>query len=288
MAKVIDGKKIALEMQVAVKEELEALRPLSGSGPKLVSVMAGREKDAILYVRVQKKTADSMGIAFDICELDETIGQEGLIKKIEGLNRDDTVTAIIVQHPLPAGIDHDRVISAIRPEKDAEGIHPCNLGRIFRREADIIPCTSGAVMKILKAEGVDLYGRDVVIIGHSAVVGKPLSLMMLNKTATTTVCHIGTAEKGDITGYTQKADILVVAVGKAGMVKGDWIKEGAVVIDVGINNTDGGVVGDVDFDGALKKASMVTPVPGGVGPVTVSILMRNVSRLYGMSREEKI
>jgi len=282
MIEVIDGRKIALEMQRSIKEKVEALESLSGQRPKLVSIMAGREKEAELYVRVQKRTADSMGMAFDTCELDDNISQEEFIQKIEGLNRSETVTAMIVQHPLPEGLDYDKVISAIRPEKDAEGIHPYNLGRIFRRDAYIVPCTPGAVMRILRVKGIDLYGKDVVILGHSAIVGKPLSLMMLNETATTAVCHIGTAEKGNITEYTRKADILVVAVGKPEMVKGDWIKKGAVVIDVGINNVAGKIVGDVDFGEVSEKASVITPVPGGVGPVTVSVLMRNVLRAYGV------
>ena len=248
--------------------------------PKLVSVSVGRSGDAEIYVNMQRKAADFTGIEFSTLELEPSISQRELAGQIEKLNADRTVSAIIVQKPLPGGIDHSAVAASIAPDKDAEGIHPLNLGRIFRRQADIVPCTPGAVMKILSERGVDLYGREVVIIGHSAIVGKPLSMMMLNEMATTTVCHIGTHEKGDLISHIGKADVLVVAVGKAEMVKGAWIKPGAVVVDVGINKVAGGVVGDVEFDEAAEKASLITPVPGGVGPVTVSVLMRNVLRAY--------
>ncbi|MFC1548446.1 bifunctional 5,10-methylenetetrahydrofolate dehydrogenase/5,10-methenyltetrahydrofolate cyclohydrolase [Candidatus Omnitrophota bacterium] len=280
MAKTIDGKEIALAINEKVRENIKKLLPSAGHPPKLASITSGSSKDAEMYVNMQKKTAELVGIEFSSRELGSDVSNETLIAEIDKLNADDSVTAIIVQKPLPEGINHDSVVARIRPEKDAEGIHPFNLGKILRKEADIVPCTPGAIMKILRVENVDFYGKEVVIIGHSAIVGKPLSMMMLNEMATTTVCHIGTFEKGDLTAHARKADILIVAVGKAEMVKGDWIKDGAVVIDVGINKTDKGIVGDVDFSDVSKKAQIITPVPGGVGPVTVSILMRNVYRAY--------
>ena len=282
MAELIDGRKLAEEMRVNIKKKLDALRGFGEFPPKLVSITIGEVEDARLYAKVQEKAAQEIGVDFDVCELPSDVGQEDLLKTIAKLNADKTVTAIIIQQPFPDALEWDKIVSAIAPEKDAEGIHPWNLGKIFRRNANIVPCTPGAVMKILRSEEVDLYGKDVVIVGHSAIVGKPLSLMMMNESATTSVCHIGTAEKGDIISYTQKADILVVAVGKAGMVKKDWVKEGAIVIDVGINNVPGGIVGDVDFEDVFPKVSKITPVPGGVGPITVSILMRNVLRAYRM------
>jgi methylenetetrahydrofolate dehydrogenase (NADP+)/methenyltetrahydrofolate cyclohydrolase len=276
----IDGKAIAEKIERSVKEKLLPLASERGLKPKLVSLMAGKQKEAEIYVRQQKRLADAVGIEFEMRELDPDIDQSGLAEKIDLLNQDRSVTAVIVQKPLPESVDYDKVVSRIAPEKDAEGLHPYNLGKILRREADIVPCTPGAVMKILDEYDVDLYGKEVVIIGHSAIVGKPLSLMMLNETATTTVCHIGTAEKGDLAGHARKADILVVAVGKPEMVKGDWVKEGAIVIDVGINRVGDKIVGDVDFPEICKKASIITPVPGGVGPITVAILMRNVLRAF--------
>ena len=280
MAKVISAKEIAEVINLSVKEKISALCASRGRGPRLVSLSVGHNESARIYVNMQEKLAQRVGVEFSQEELDPGIDQDALIDRVRQLNSDERVTAIIVQQPLPEGIDHSHVVAAIVPEKDAEGLHPYNLGKILRREADIVPCTPGAIMKILNVEGVDLYGKEVVIIGHSAIVGKPLSLMMLNETATTTVCHIGTAEKGDILFHARRADVLVVAVGCARMVKGDWVKKGAVVIDVGINKVDGGIVGDVDMDAVSKKAAVVTPVPGGVGPITVSILMRNVLRAY--------
>ena len=280
MAKVIDGREIAHSINEKVKEGIKHLRPSAGVQPKLVSITAGQSKDAEIYVNMQKKAAELVGIEFVPRELGANITKEALREEIERLNTDSEVTAIIIQKPLPEGVDHDSLVAGIRPEKDAEGIHPYNLGKILRKEADIVPCTPGAVMKILRTEKVDLYGREVVIIGHSAIVGKPLSMMMLNEMATTTVCHIGTYEKGELAVHAKRADILIVAVGKAGLVGGDWVKEGAVVIDVGINKARGGIVCDVKFDEVSRKASIITPVPGGVGPVTVSILMRNVFRAY--------
>jgi len=286
MGGLIDGRKIANEIQRSVREKCLALKAADGKTPMLISLTVGNGKDSEIYVKAQEQAALATGIDFDVCKLENDVSQSTILDKIQALNMDDAVTAVIVQHPLPTKIDHHVVISSLTPEKDAEGIHPSNLGKIFRREADILPCTPGAVMKILNANNVGLFGKEVVIIGHSPIVGKPLSLMMLNETATTTVCHIGTAQKGDIKSHTSRADILVVAVGKPAFVKSDWIKEGAVVVDVGINNIEGKIVGDVDFDDVKKRASLITPVPGGVGPVTVSILMRNVLRAYKAQHDE--
>lgn len=278
MAKSVDGKEIARKINEKVKAEVRSLKGKIGRSPKLVSILVGKSEDAQIYVNMQKKAAQLVDIEFETRNLPENVSQEALEKEIASLNKDKKVTAIIVEKPLPEGFDYSKISATIAPEKDAEGLHPYNLGKILRREAEIVPCTPGAVMKILSVEEVDLYGKEVVIIGHSAIVGKPLSLMMLNETATTTVCHIGTYEKGDLKAHALRADILVVAVGKAEMVKADWVKEGAVVIDVGINKVDGGIVGDVDFKEVSKKARVISPVPGGVGPITVSILMRNVLR----------
>lgn len=279
-AKIIDGKRIALEMTDSVRCKIEELHRARGVKPKLVSISAGRSEGSDIYVNMQKRLAGEVGIEFSVLKLSDMSTQDDILNEIKKLNNDDSVTSIIVQKPLPDGVNHDKIVASIDPEKDAEGIHPFNLGRILRMEAQIVPCTPGAVMKVLTSRGVDLFGKEVVIIGHSAIVGKPLSLMMLNALATTTVCHIGTHEKGLLKEHSRRADILVVAVGKAGMVKGDWVKPGAVVIDVGINRVGDKIVGDVDFLEVADKVSLITPVPGGVGPVTVAILMRNVYRSY--------
>ena len=178
--------------------------------------------------------------------------------------------------PLPPQIDYKKISQFIVPEKDVEGMHPVNIGKIIFAKAKILPCTAAAVMELLKETGVDLYGREVVVVGHSEIVGKPLALLLLDRFATVTVCHIGTSKAQKLEEHVRKAEVLIVAVGKAGLIKGDWIKEGAIVIDVGINRVGDKIVGDVEFETAEKKASYITPVPGGVGPLTVTMLMRNL------------
>ncbi len=284
LAKIVDGKSIAGAMTDSVRVKIEELYKSSGVRPRLVSLSVGSSEGSDIYVNMQKRLAGEVGVEFEVRKLPDTFSQDDMLAEIKDLNRDEAVTSVIIQKPLPEGISHDRIVASLDPDKDAEGIHPMNLGKILRMEAKIVPCTPGAVMKVLTSEEVDLFGKEVVIIGHSAIVGKPLSLMMLNAFATTTVCHIGTYEKGLLEAHSRRADILVVAVGKAGMIKKDWVKPGAVVIDVGINRVGGRIVGDVDFSGVSEKASLITPVPGGVGPVTVAILMRNVYRSY--SRKE--
>ncbi|MCK5450308.1 MAG: bifunctional 5,10-methylenetetrahydrofolate dehydrogenase/5,10-methenyltetrahydrofolate cyclohydrolase [Candidatus Omnitrophica bacterium] len=279
MAEIINGKAIASKINEKVKSEIDKISA-SGGMIKLASLMVGKSKSSEIYVKMQRKTAELVGIEFVTSVLDEGVTQDEIIEAIEKLNAEETVTAIIVQNPLPEGIRHDKIISKISPGKDAEGLHPYNLGKILRREADILPCTPGAIMKMLRLQNIDLYGKEVVIIGDSPIVGKPLSLMMMNEMATTTVCNIATSERGDLSRHARGAEIIVVAVGKAEMVRGDWVSPGTIVIDVGINKTDKGIVGDVCFEEVLEKAAALTPVPGGVGPVTVSILMRNVLRAY--------
>lgn len=280
MAEIINGKQIADDINASTTKEISVLQESGKGRPKLVSLAVGSSEDSEIYVNAQKKAAEVVGIDYNVREVDARISNEDLINEIDKLNNDDTVTAIIVQRPLPDGLKQAEIISRILPEKDAEGIHPHNLGRLLTKEDGIVPCTPAAVMKILSFSDIALYGKEVVIIGHSPIVGKPLSLMMLNETATTTVCHIGTSREGDITSHARRADILVVAVGKPEMVKGDWVSEGTVVIDVGINRIRGKIVGDVNFSEVSQKAALITPVPGGVGPVTVSVLMQNVLRAY--------
>lgn len=287
MTEIIKGKDIALNINEKVSSTIDALYKQCTKRPKLVSLLVEGSKDAEIYVSMQKRCAEIVGIEFDSIILPTDIKEQILVEQINELNDREDVTSIIVQKPLPKGINHSRVISLISPEKDAEGLHPLNLGKILRQEAEIVPCTPGAVMKILDYKGVDLYGKEVVILNHSAIVGKPLSLMLLNKMATTTVCHIGTADKGNLKEHTRRADILIVAVGKPGLVTSDCVKEGAIVIDVGINKTENGITGDVSFDEVAPKTSIITPVPGGVGPVTVSILMRNILRAFAKQHSLK-
>jgi methylenetetrahydrofolate dehydrogenase (NADP+)/methenyltetrahydrofolate cyclohydrolase len=231
-------------------------------------------------VNAQKKAAELLGIGYELSVCPANMSQRDAERLINDLNKDNNVTAIILQLPVPKGIDARKLSGLIAPSKDAEGMHPQNLGKILLANYKIGPCTAMAVMELLESTKAKLYGKEAVIVGHSEIVGKPLSLMLLNKFATTTVCHIATGERGVLADHVRQAEILIVAVGKPGVVKGEWIKEGAIVIDVGINRVGDKIVGDVEFDVASQRASYITPVPGGVGPLTTTILMRNTVELF--------
>ncbi len=277
-AQLLEGKIIATKIKEGLKKEIATLK----SKPKLVSVQVGENPASALYIKSQKKAAENLGIEYVLETLDAKITQEALLKMIDGLNEDETVSGIIVQLPLPKGIDHRLVMSTIIAEKDAEGMHPQNLGRVLLGDAGLSPCTAQAAMELIESTGVKLYGKEAVVVGHSEIVGKPLSMLLLNKFVTTSVCHIATGERGVLPEHVKRAEILVVAVGKAELVKGAWIKEGAIVIDVGINRVGDKLVGDVEFEAAKERASFITPVPGGVGPLTVTMLMRNVVNAFKM------
>lgn len=275
-AQLLEGKTIAAKIKEGLKKEIESLK----QKPKLVSIQVGENPASAVYIKAQKKNAENLGIEYELKTLEIGVIQDILIEEIKGLNQDKGVSGIIVQLPLPKGIDHKLVMSAISPEKDAEGMHPENLGHVLLGDAKLAPCTAQAAMELIESTGVKLYGKEAVIVGHSEIVGKPLSLLLLNKFVTTSVCHIATGERGVLPEHVKRAEILVVAVGKAGLVKGDWIKEGAIVIDVGINRVGDKLVGDVEFEKAKERAAFITPVPGGVGPLTVTMLMRNVVNAF--------
>ncbi|MFA4991677.1 MAG: bifunctional 5,10-methylenetetrahydrofolate dehydrogenase/5,10-methenyltetrahydrofolate cyclohydrolase [Candidatus Omnitrophota bacterium] len=276
-AQLLEGKSVALKIKEHIRLDAEALRQKLGRAPKLVSIQVGENPGSEVYIKSQEKNAKDLGIEFDLKKFDAATTQDELIKGIERLNCDKTASGIILQMPLPQHIDGKLISRYISPEKDVEAVHPQNMGEIVFGKARILPCTAASCMELLNSiQGLELYGKEAVIVGHSEIVGKPLALLLLNKFVTTTICHIATGQRGTLPEFVKKAEILIVAVGKAGIVKGDWIKEGAIVIDVGINRVEGKIVGDVEFDKAKEKASHITPVPGGVGPLTVAILMRNV------------
>ena len=280
-AKLLEGKGVALKIKESVKAEVEALKNKYGAGPKLVSVQAGENPASEVYLKSQEKNARELGIEYGLKKLDANIKQDEFIKAIDVLNRDKSVSGIIIQMPLPQHIDAKIISRYISPLKDIEAVHPQNMGELVFGKAKILPCTAAACMELLNSvDSLELYGKEAVIVGHSEIVGKPLALLLLNKFVTTTVCHIATGQRGTLPEFIKKAEIVIVAVGKAGLVKGDWIKEGAIVIDVGINRVEGKIVGDVEFDKAAERASYITPVPGGVGPLTVAILMRNVVEAF--------
>lgn len=277
-AQILDGKLIAQQM----RQKLRPARDSLGPRPiRLVSVEVGQNPAAAVYVRNQQRAAAEVGIEMEVRNLPLQTTESELVAAIHDLNPRPEVAGILVQRPLPPGIDPRVVQSAIDPHKDVEGMHPQNMGAILYREPLLPPCTAAAAQHLVLATGIDLRGAETVVVGHSEIVGKPIAILLLHRLSTVTVCHIGTKKLVD---HTRRADILVVAVGKAGLVHGDMIKPGACVIDVGINQgPDGKIVGDVEFASVVEVAGFLTPVPGGVGPVTVAMLLRNTLRAAGAS-----
>ncbi len=281
MAKLLEGKPLAQNLKEEIKSEVSSLK----KKPVLASIQVGDNAGAQAYVKSQKKTAETLGIDYQFHKLSQDTTEPSLIEFIQKLNSDKSVNGIIIQMPLPTQVDYKKISQFISPDKDAEGMHPANIGKIVFGKANILPCTPAAVMELLNSTGVNLYGKEVVVVGHSEIVGKPLALLLLDKFATVTICHIGTSQAGKLEEHVRKAEVLVVAVGKAGLIKGEWIKEGAIVVDVGINRIGDKIVGDVEFETAEKRAAYITPVPGGVGPLTVTMLMRNVVEAAKLQQE---
>lgn len=288
MAKLLDGKKATQKIKDEVKKEVLDIKKVFSKTPVLACVCIGKTGSSDVYVKAQARAADEMGIGYRLVSLKEDISFQALVKEINILNNDHEVGAMIIQKPLPAHVDLFHIGEYIAPYKDAEGIHPLNLGNIVLDKDRICPPTAAACVNLLSSYKVfpDLIGKEVVIVGHSPNVGKPLSLMLLNALATVTVCHIGTSKANRLSEHVQRAEILIAAVGRPNVIKGEWVKEGAVVIDVGINCVGNKIVGDVEFEAAEKRASYITPVPGGVGPVTVAMLMKNSVKLARINMEK--
>jgi len=275
-ARLIDGKSIANGITESVRERVARFAP--GTVTLAAVEVAGGPGGVAVYAASQKKCAESLGIAFRRVSLPADTAEAGLREAIDGLNGDPSVHGIVLLRPLPPGIDPKRAAVLIRPDKDVEGMHPSNLGSILYKEAGLVPCTALAAVTVLRSTGIDFEGRETVVVGHSEIVGKPIALMMVNALSTVTICHIATKDLG---AHTRRADILFTAAGVPGLVTADMIKPGAAVIDIAINRIpaegDAGerVVGDVDFEPAAAVAGWITPVPGGVGPVTTAVLMEN-------------
>jgi methylenetetrahydrofolate dehydrogenase (NADP+)/methenyltetrahydrofolate cyclohydrolase len=273
MAVIIDGKAVAREVQKLVTQEVEGLESRWGISPGLAVVLVGDDPGSQLYVKNKEKACKEAGIKSYQHFLPATISEKELLVLIQQLNRDKNVYGILVQLPLPAHIRAERILEAVSPHKDVDGFHPANQGRLLLGSDGFRPCTPLGIMKLLKSIDCDPKGKNAVVVGRSNVVGKPIALMLLEKHATVTVCHSRTANLRD---EVRRADILVVAIGKAGLVRGEWIKPGAVVIDVGINRLPSGKLsGDVEFETAKERAAAITPVPGGVGPMTICMLLYN-------------
>ncbi len=271
MSNIIDGKIVAANIKKQVKTEVEKLSK-NNINVKLAVILVGDNPASQVYVNNKKKTCEELGILSSQYVLSEDYGQERLLALIENLNNDPTVNGILCQLPLPEGYDDKAIIEAINPIKDVDAFHPINVGKIMLNDYQFLPCTPAGVMEMLAYYGIEIAGKECVIVGRSNIVGKPMSMLLLHKNGTVTTAHSRT---NNLTDVCQRADILVAAVGKPNFITADMVKDGATVIDVGINRVDGKLCGDVDFDNVSRKTSWITPVPGGVGVCTIAMLMQN-------------
>lgn len=272
-AQIIDGKAIAADVRNQVRLDIEERIKNGLRAPGLAVILVGLDPASQVYVRKKREACDEAGLISKSYDLDESTDQQTLLNLIEQLNKDSSIDGILVQLPLPGHIDDTSVLEAIHPDKDVDGFHPYNIGRLAQRMPELRPCTPHGVIYMLETIGETFKGRHAVVVGASNIVGRPMNLELLLAGATVTVTHRFTK---DLASYVADADILIVAVGKPGIVKGEWVKPGATVIDVGINRLpDGKLTGDVDFAAAAERAAWISPVPGGVGPMTVAMLIRN-------------
>ena len=271
MYKIIDGKIISGSVKDRVAKEVAKLKQ-KGITTGLAVIIVGEDPASKVYVANKKKACEALGIISEEYALPENTTQEELLALIDTLNKKESINGILCQLPLPKHLNEDEVINAILPEKDVDAFHPQNVGKIMLGDYDFVPCTPAGIMEMLDYEGIDITGKTCVVIGRSNIDGKPMGMLLLHKNGTITICHSRTK---DLASVCKKADILVAAVGRPNFVTADMVKDGAVVIDVGINRVDGKLVGDVNFNAVKDKCAAITPVPGGVGPMTIAMLMQN-------------
>jgi len=276
-AKIVNGREIAKEIRKKVYGEVTELKSKYKVVPTITTIKIGKDPSSELYLKLRDNACKEVGINSNHLEFDENISGDKVINAINKLNSDINIHGILIQYPVPNHISQDELMSIIHPKKDVEGFNPYNMGRTLLGNEHITPCTPFSVLTILEHENVDLKGKDVAIVNHSNVVGKPLAALLLNRNATVAVCHVFTK---DVKQYTSKADILVTAAGIPKLITKDHVKENAFVIDVGIIETNEGICGDVDFDEVKEKADKITPVPGGVGPVTIACSLKNMLKTY--------
>ncbi len=273
-SRIIDGRALSKKIEEQVKSEVEGLKESTGVVPGLATILVGDDPASKMYVRLKHKACERVGINAEDQNLDTSVSQNELIDLIESLNSRADIHGILLQLPLPAQLDAEEAMQAISPTKDVDGFHPCNVGNLLIGDEQLVPCTPAGIIKALDEYGVEIEGKNAVIVGHSNVVGKPMAAMLLNRNATVSVCHVFT---DDLKRYTKEADILIVATGVKHLIKADMVKDGVVVFDAGISEEGGKVYGDVDFENVVKKASLITPVPGGVGPMTIATLLTHVT-----------
>jgi methylenetetrahydrofolate dehydrogenase (NADP+)/methenyltetrahydrofolate cyclohydrolase len=277
-ARLIDGKAIAASVREEIRKEVEALKAAGRRVPGLGVILVGTDPASSIYVRHKREACIAAGMHSVVREMPATSTQDEVLAAVEAMNRDDAIDGILVQQPTPKQVSGKAVIDAIAVEKDVDGFNPFNLGLLAQRTPHLRPCTPYGVIRMLEHVGIDPKGMDAVVLGQSNIVGRPMALELLIKSATVTICH---SQTKDLIGHVRRADLVVAGIGKPEFVKGDWIKPGAVVIDVGINRLPSGkVVGDVEFASAAERASWITPVPGGVGPMTIAMLLQNTLEAY--------
>ncbi|HDH4444017.1 TPA: bifunctional methylenetetrahydrofolate dehydrogenase/methenyltetrahydrofolate cyclohydrolase FolD [Staphylococcus aureus] len=281
VAKILDGKQIAKDYRQGLQNQVEALKE-KGFTPKLSVILVGNDGASQSYVRSKKKAAEKIGMISEIVHLEETATEEEVLNELNRLNNDDSVSGILVQVPLPKQVSEQKILEAINPDKDVDGFHPINIGKLYIDEQTFLPCTPLGIMEILKHADIDLEGKNAVVIGRSHIVGQPVSKLLLQKNASVTILH---SRSKDMASYLKDADVIVSAVGKPGLVTKDVVKEGAVIIDVGNTpDEDGKLKGDVDYDAVKEIAGAITPVPGGVGPLTITMVLNNTLLAEKMRR----
>ncbi len=281
VAKILDGKQIAKDYRQGLQNQVEALKE-KGFTPKLSVILVGNDGASQSYVRSKKKAAEKIGMISEIVHLEETATEEEVLNELSRLNNDDSVSGILVQVPLPKQVSEQKILEAINPDKDVDGFHPINIGKLYIDEQTFVPCTPLGIMEILKHADIDLEGKNAVVIGRSHIVGQPVSKLLLQKNASVTILH---SRSKDMASYLKDADVIVSAVGKPGLVTKDVVKEGAVIIDVGNTpDEDGKLKGDVDYDAVKEIAGAITPVPGGVGPLTITMVLNNTLLAEKMRR----
>jgi len=285
MAKIIDGKSISSEIRAEIKKETLDFYNKFGVKPGLAVIIVGEDPASQIYVRNKRKACDEVGFYSEAYELPENTTQDRLNELIDKLNKDDNIHGILCQLPLPKHLDESEVIRRISPDKDVDAFHPYNVGKIMQGDYSFLPCTPAGVMALLERSGIEIAGKECVVVGRSNIVGKPQAMLLLHSHGTVTICHSKTKNLAEVC---RRADILVAAIGKADFFTGDMVKEGAVVIDVGMNRrADGKLTGDVDFASVEPKASYITPVPGGVGPMTITMLMKNTLTSAKLTMQNK-
>ena len=276
---IIKGRDLSTSIKEALKVRVEVLKTEYGRTPNLVVILVGEDPGSVSYVTGKAKAANEVGIANNTIRLEDTISEAELLALVDKLNHDDTVDGILVQLPLPKHIDERKVIAAISPDKDVDAFHPMNVAKLWLKQPCVLPCTPKGIIKLLHFAGVDIAGKEAVVVGRSNIVGQPVAKLLLDANATVTVAHSKTRNLAEIT---RRADILVAAIGRERFITADMIKPGAVVIDVGVNRDtrNGKLCGDVDFEAAQNVAAAITPVPGGVGPMTIACLMENTVEAF--------